>query len=339
MNVNASHELVPVVHPVSVAVNDLGLDINWVPGFVEDIIIDSADLPGMVEDAVADIVQDLLADQIRGLFDGLDLNQSFEIPAFIDGMSAFTVDLAADFESIQVTSEGLAFLLRTKASAPSSQSHPSRGSLGRENCANGGNQELVLPSGSQASVSLSFDTLNQIFFAAWRAGILEFDMPESMLADVDLSEMGITDLTINLSGKLPPVLSDCNSASDLKVFLGGVRISADMKVVGQDLHIESEVAIEADMNVDVVDGEVALSIGEFGVLEADIRVPASFLGLKEQLNEILMDTILPELRGALENQTLGSIALPVVDLGGVVIDITVDEIDKDGGNLIIKGDF
>tara|TARA_B100000579_G_scaffold333073_1_gene283471 strand:- start:306 stop:944 length:639 start_codon:yes stop_codon:yes gene_type:complete len=164
-------------------------------------------------------------------------------------------------------------------------------------------------------IMMSDDMVNLILFAAWQGGFLEFDVPESTLADVDLGSMGVKNLSVNVSGMLPPTISDCGPDSELLLHLGDLKVLASMTIFNLPMDVEVYASISAPFKIGVEEGNISFGVTEISSLKTEITVQQdSMISFEPLLKDLIQDNLVPVLLEGLDTESLGGIPLPVIDL-------------------------
>ncbi len=324
---------------------DVWADNGWtnlllsiVEAFIKDSLV--ADL----EDTLNDQLSGVLAPMLQDALGALAFNTSFDIPR-LDGTGSVTIDLVTDFASVPFTAAGGSLIQRAGAYATKAVPYDNLGSARRNGCGGGG-QQLVLPKASPIELGVSDDLLNQILYAAWLGGLLEFDVPASMLGSVDLAGFGVTDLVMHVSGMVQPTASDCYDGQSLIAQIGDLRIDATLKLFGTPMTLVVYASLRAGLELSAADDQLGIGISEIQSLATEVNVlEDKLVGSEAVLDGLIQEYLVPGLLGALGGDTLGGIPLPEIDLSGsvqgvppgTVIAINPQSVTRDGGNTIVSG--
>ncbi len=336
-----NHQLKADVTNVAVSVSGADVDIDGVIGFIIDPVIDS-----VVDDLIGDLEKDLegtVAEQIEpALEDGLGalaFESSFDMPSFDPAGGSVPVEMKTDFSSVQFDATGGAIRLRTGAYSPKVTPYDKLGALARVGC-NAAEQVLVVPKASPFELVLSDDMINELLYAAWNGGLLEFDVPADMLADADLTAYGITDLAVSLSGMSAPTLSDCE-IGDLDVHIGDMRVIADLVLLGTPLTIEMYISFTAGFEFALLDGELGLGFTKIKTLDSEITVlQDDLIGSEGLVADMVNGSLVPSLLSGLDGGALGGIPLPAMEFSeGVTLTIVPETVERMGGNTVVGGDL
>jgi hypothetical protein len=344
----ANHEVVAEVTSTDVTLTGTDLTINGVLGWLFDFLVD-----WLVDSFVPDIEQKFEAEippKIEPILeDGLSsfaFSTSFDLSR-LDGSGSIPIELVTDFQATSFSSSGGAITLRAGGYADALTPYSNLGVPGRINCKSGA-QGLQLPKTAAIELSVADDTLNQLLFAAWTGGLLEFTAPPSMLGKFDLTAYGVSDLALTVSGMLAPTASDCNPEGKLLLHLGDLKLTATAKVYGQPLNVTIYASVVAGLEITATSGELGIKVA--GVESSNLQVDIAeegLLALEGTLEELLKEKLVTGLIGALGGDSLASFPLPSIDLSkalpalppGTVIAIAPTSVKRDGGNTIVSGNL
>ena len=334
------------VRSSSVVINNVVINIDGAFGWLVEFIIGffQDDLVATIESQfnaqLAPVIGPLVRDGLRELA----FQVALDVPK-VQGGGNIPVDLVTDWRSVTCDPEGCRIVLRGGAYSDAKVTpYTNSGVPNRDACGNG-TQGLTIPMAKILELSLPDDTLNQLLFSLWRGGLLEFPVPAAWLAGVNLAQYGITNLTMSLSGMLAPTASDC-AGSGLDAHVGDVKITAKLKLFGQNVDVIVWASIVAGLNL-YLDGR-AIGVRMTGIerVETEVQVlQSSLISLEPVIASLIEDQVLAGLVGALGNGDLGSFPLPDIDLSGAIsglpagtgITIVPETITRAGGNTIAGG--
>lgn len=253
-----SHQLKAQVKNVLVTISENDIELsgdNWsgavvsfIGSFFKGTLADQ--LSAEFETAVTDQV----APALKSALDSLVIEQSFDLPSLTMDGTTLPVDLVSDFQGVTTSTNGIEFRLRAAGYAASNTPHDGstyKGVPNRMGCGLG-SQSLSLPATYDLEASLADDVANSLLFAAWRRGLMEFVVPEEMLGDLALSEYGISDLVLTVSGMTAPTVTDCNAENALRLFVGDVGVNASLQFFGVPMSMQVWASFGADVNVESV---------------------------------------------------------------------------------------
>ncbi len=336
------HALVAKVANVNVSVQGADVDIDGVIGFIIDPVLDTVvdDLVGDLEKSVAGSVADELEPALESALGALAFDSTFEMPTLAPGGGSVTVQLLTDFSSVEFDATGGIVRLRAGAYSPKITPHTNQGSLARVGC-NLGPQNLAIPKKNPFELSLSDDMVNELLYAAWHGGLLEFEAPPEMLADADLSDYGITDLTIAVSGMLAPTLSDCTEDGELEVHVGDLGILADLSLLGTPMTVQMYISFTAGFEFTLAEGELGLGLSKITSLKSEVTVlQDDLVGSEKLVADMVNGNLVPSLLSSLDGGALGGIPLPAIELGdGAMLTILPKSVDRVGGNSVVGGEL
>lgn len=358
---NADGTLDVTVQSVSTNINSLNLYSNngWTDfllSIIEPFILGgvASDLENLLNDSVGDLLGPLLADG----FAALAFQTALELPNLGDPEAVISVNLVTDFAATDFHDgvappdpsppQGGAFIERgggytdTVVTPYENLGIPDRAGCGVTP------QTLTLPREAPLEIALTDDLLNQILFAGWRGGLLEFPVGPELLGDVNFDLFGITDLELTLSGMLAPTASDCGPQGELIAHLGDLRINGSMKLQGDPLTFIAYVSCDLALEVGASETGIALDITGVSAIDSELTInePEQFEA-EPLLKSVLQNALGDALVGALAGGGLGSIPLPTIDLsdalglppGSALIEIQPQTATRIDGTTIIGGTF
>ncbi|MCB9731356.1 MAG: hypothetical protein H6745_01840 [Deltaproteobacteria bacterium] len=322
---------------------DVHWSINWLINFFEDD----------VRDALASSFTDTLKQQVPPAFQdalaALSIEQTFQVPAFFPGMLPINIDLAAKPTAIRATLAGLDLDLGSRVSTAKRVPWSAPGSFVRGGCFGADDGEPTWASGKRIGFGLTTDLLNQILFAAWWGGALEITMGEEQFAGMDLGNVPVSDLSVVVSGHMPPVLTDCLD-DQLHLQIGELQVALSLSFGGQPMNVTMVMAFEALANVSVSpEGELGLSLGAINPGDVVIDVtsvdsPLFSIETEDALVQLLREQLLGQLLTQIAGQSLAGFQLPEIDLGqvspalsGQVISIHDIALERQRGYVTLQG--
>ena len=216
-----------------------------------------------------------------------------------------------------------------------------------------GTQQMIVPRLAPLEIVFPDDTINQLLRGAWWGGLLEFTVDPALLAGIDLSAYGVTNLSMVASGWLPPLASDCGVAGNLRLYVGDLRLLAHLELFGQPLDaviwVSFDAPIRLEPNADTSSIEIVVSAPENVEVEVNV-VQEAMLGEQPALAGLFETEIVPALGGLLgSGAPLASFPLPDIDLsaalgqppGTSVIRIvplaTPPAAERQSGNTVVYG--
>jgi hypothetical protein len=349
LSVRPDHSLLVTVSNPTTSINNLDIwsDDGWtnfllgiVMTFIQDQLVAGleAELNDQLVNALAPMLEDALG--------ALAISQSFDLPRLDGSGGVITIDLLTDFAFTNFHPGGGALGLRTGGYASPSVPYDNLGAPQRVGCGAGG-QQLVIPEAFPFELVLADDTLNELFYAAWKGGLLEFPIPPDMLGGIDPSQYGIENLSLTVSGMLAPTASDCVNG-ELKIFIGDLRLDAHFELGGLPVDIVVFASATMGLELAVANGEIAINITQIDGLESELNVVQDeLIGLIPLIGDGFELLIADALMQALNGGQLATIPLPEMDLssavglppGSAVIALDPQDLSRQAGNTVIGGDL
>lgn len=355
LGVSAEHTLSITLANVSTLIDPDDVDVysnnawtNILLSVVELFIID--DLAMQIADELTNQVYETLSPLLAEGLAGLNFSTIIDFPSLADPKSAIPVDLITDWSATDFH-DGL---------TPPSPSPPQGGvvqlrgggyvdeavtdydNLGipdRAGCGAGG--DLDLPRAADIEIGLTDDMLNQLLYAAWRGGLLQFPLPMS-----DAGAGIYEDLEVDISGYLAPTANDCNDEGRLLAHIGDLQIDASLTLQGNPIHFVAFSSLVVAVEISVVDGHIAISIPNVESMATELTVEEDdAIATEELLVSAVEAQLETQLIDALGTGGLGGIALPDIDVsatlglppGTAQVTIEVTDVTHEAGVTVMSG--
>jgi hypothetical protein len=295
-------DVVVTVQSVDVTLDDLQMDVEWVPDDLEDYLSDY--IADYVEDELREMAEELVATFLDELLSAAAMEFQFseEIP----------VTLSIELHSLEVSPAGMTYILDGRSTAaPQFELHPLAGSL-----RSAGSPPTAPFSAFPLSVAVDDDFANQLMFAIWSAGGMAWTFTEE-----ELAAMGAEDIpaplgpaaTADVDIGLPMVVTPTDLADfDYDVGIGEVRADltrTDGEVLAFSVNILAGGLVQSspDGSLGMVldDRPAELTLGVSTLEYPDGQVPANLAAL--------VHVIVPPML-AKGNEAVPGFFLPEVDL-------------------------
>jgi hypothetical protein len=199
---------------------------------------------------------------------------------------------------------------------------------------------FATPNG-EMELGIGEDFLNQAFYAMWSGGLLEMSMDEDDLG-LDMSELavfmpGLSALTVQTSGALPPVVVPGTGSDLLDLQIGDLELSIyDGEPIEQNLFLRVYVHLIADMSLETsTENALVIGIGDMDIW-FDLVYPnarSQYAGDTEAFLAELMPLLVPML-----SDSLGEFPLPSLD-GMSIGNISVALDGAEDGFVVASGDL
>ena len=342
-----NHEIVAKVSKADVTINGADISIDSAVSFIINPILD------LVVDAFKDDLEKQFEGEIAGAIEpalqtalaSLAIGATFDMPSLGPGGESVPVELITDFHSVAFEDAGGAILLRAGFYADQKTPYVNDGVPTRAGCL-AGPQVLAIPKAHPFELVLADDTLNELLFAAWTGGLLEFVAPPDLIGGEDLEAYGITDMTLQVSGMLAPTLSDCNEDGELLVHIGDLKVTAKLSFLTQPMDVEMWVSFTAGVEFAASDDELTFQLTEVKAIHQEVNVlQDALVGSEAAIAGLIQENLVPALLAGLGGDALGGFPLPAIDLSetvdgvpdGTEIAISPTGVFRDQGNTIVGG--
>ncbi len=301
-----------------------------VDNFLVDILKDFflGDLKGMLQDAFLDQLGPTLEDTVADALKALALDQDIEVPPLMEGGTPLTLNLRTKFSSIVFTEAGGTIGFSATVVVPRGVPHEPLGSIGRAACLTGQAEPFTFPMHGSLELGLHDDFFNQIPYGLYWGGGLRFPLTAEQLGQ-DLSQYGVTDLTLDLDFLLPPILTSCRGDGTSYLEIGDLSILADMKLFGTPVQTQLYASIVAEADVVAAQtpegAEIGIQVGEPAFLDLEIAsLTGGLAGAEETLGALLKEQFLPQVLEAFTGGAFGSFPVPEIDLSGMAPGLPAD---------------
>ncbi len=345
-----AHKLVVDLKKTSVKLNGFDVKLSGLGGLLNPLI---NALKGtfikQLETSFTDAIKKQLGPVVADALSALAFSFAFDVPR-LDGTGSIKAAVVTDFAKVTIDSSGAVFWLRSQGTAKKENTVDNLGVPDRIGCGTGVQNVVVLKKHA-LELALSDDALNQVLYAMWLGGLLEFPVPKSLLGNINLDQYGVKNLKMKAKALLAPTVSDCNAKGELLAHVGDFRIDASLELLGQKMDVVLWATFLAGVEVTVTknkagNAELAITLKEVKKLDLEVNVQQDKLvGSEKVLAGLVGDSLVKGLLGALGGEALGSFELPAIDLSGTVqglpkgtgIAIDPQSVTRKEGNTIVGG--
>jgi hypothetical protein len=325
--------LVVDVNNVAVDTQNFNFSLNsWIYTVMNFFGINiDAIIEGLLVDALADMAEDEVPELVNEALEGLEIEQTFE-------MGGINFDLDALPYAVSVDDLGMTLGLKTWFTSQSwaVPYGPGLGSLIYPYSV----PAFATPNG-EMELGIGEDFLNQAFYAMWSGGLLEMTLTDSDLgldmSDLSLFMPGLSALTVETSGALPPVVVPGTGSGLLDLQIGDLELSIyDGAPTEQNLFLRVYIHLIADMDLETsTDNALVIGIGDMDIW-FDLVYPnarSQYAGDTEAFLEQLMPLLVPML-----SESLGEFPLPSLQ-GMSIGNISVQLDGAEDGFVVASGDI
>jgi hypothetical protein len=320
--------------------------LSVVEVFVHDSLV--ADL----ESALENSVQEQLGPALANGLSSLALATTFEFPNLGNARKSIPVDLAADFAGTDFHDgiappassppKGGAVVLRAGGYASAVETpYDNDGVPDRAGCGLGP-QELAIDRIAPLEIALADDTLNQLLYAGWRGGLLEFPLGSEEVGGGVIEKVDIT-----VSGMLAPTVSDCSESGTLLATIGDIHIQGDVTINGKTTTFDAYSTLVVNLGVTAGEDGIALDLGEVERVETELTADDESIVNEADFAALLEAQLVNGLLGQLGTTGFGQFSLPTIDLSGMlglpagtaVLEIQVEGVHRVDGTTVIAAHF
>ncbi|MCB9730350.1 MAG: hypothetical protein H6744_03460 [Deltaproteobacteria bacterium] len=322
-----------------------------------DAILDpitSQFLPFVI-DLVEPFIQGFVDDILVTLLEALKLETSIDLPELLGPKpQPIALDLYTDLTSVQFTDDGGQIGLGLGLYADKGVEREPLGAIQRDGCLTGTVADFAYGWQNTLGGAIKTDAINSALFAVWWSGFLNGPLDLGGLlgggggGGIGGLPINLEDFMLDMDFLLTPILSDCTAeggsitvqVGDLHAFIAGDLLGAPL---------DAEVYIDLALPLEFSGGADGLSVtvGQFEFFDVEvIDSTEDVLGLFD-VRDLLENQLGGILGSFLTGQTFGPIALPPIDLGGLIpglpTSLTLElgdlDVSKDQGYVVISGDL
>ena len=323
-----------------VDVNFIGMSIQLkgVLGFLSNWLLTAIQpvLTPLFEAIIKDQIGAVLSDQLGAAFSALALNQEMEIPPLIGEGDPVKVKLKSrvgqmTFFPTKVQNGGIIFGMDASMTSQNKVPYKTLGSLARAGCLVPGKTEVFNPGQKfPLEIGLADDFVNELLWAIWNGGLLKLNIGAEQLGTVDLSQFGVSDLSVQTDFMLPPVFTSCVGDGTVKLQMGDLKLHAVLSLSGKPVDVWLFVTMQATVEIKGVENpktgatEIGFSMKEIDFVELEVdKINDEAKNLEGLFIALIKDVMMPKLLDGL-GSSLGSYPLPAIDLSSISPDIPKD---------------
>ena len=277
-------------------------------------------VPGIL-DLFEPLFEDQIPQMMSSLFNQFEIELAVPITLQPGADGPLDVTFKTGLSSVHFHEDGGALNLRAGFMAPKALENKTLGSLLRAGCLSGNFAKPEFDEGEKMGFAGYLDLLNELLFALWWTGGLQLGLDEAALEAVDLSDLGISNISVDADFLLPPILTDCFAQGMVEVQVGDLAVTTSFSVMGASVTISAFVSVSMDSSIIGKGNELGLEIlgisdigTQIAVLEGDLGPLAGMLDVQELVEAILVPLIVEQV----SNQALASFPIPELDLSTLV---------------------
>jgi len=337
-----------------------GLDVNLdgAIGFLTNWIIDlvKGPLTSTIEKQFEQQIGSAISDQLGSALSAFALNQDLEIKPFIGEGTPAQLHIATEMAQVEFVgpkgNDPGGGLLGMNASTTTKKAvgHVVLGSIGRAACLKNVVEGPSLVKTDPVQIALADDFLNELLFSIWYGGLLQLTIGADALGGTDLSQYGISNLSVETDFFLPPIVNGCLPDAPLKFQIGDGQVHAKLDFAGTPIDLTAFLSLEATGEITVVDDpakgkQLGFKLSKIDFLELEVvQINAEAAGLKDTFISLLKGVAVPMLVDKL-GSGLGGFPIPAFDLSsfsdkipaGTKIEIDLQKIERKDGYTYASG--
>lgn len=298
------------------------IPLDQVIGPIGDLI---GDLVGPLTEFLIDVVSPILepllagvaAEVLKAVLESVEIADTLPIPGLLGGDGG-ELQLSVGLDTVSFTEAGGFLGLDGGVWAEKAVEPSPLGLMLRDQCLGQEPGSFSFSAQHPMGIALKFDFLNALFHGLWWNGLLNIDADKAALLELAPDIVGYGVNALSLAPTLPPVLTDCNGKSLLKLQMGDALIGLDVEFLGLVIQAKVYTTIEADIKIVASGSELGLQVNGLTLLHFDaVEVNEAWQGKETELEGILKGVLESQLEGLLTD-ALQSIPLPAFDLSGIL---------------------
>jgi len=262
---------------------------------------------------------------IGDMFSAFSFEQTIPLASLEEGGEPLNVRMISTVYQDTFSERGGLFRLKGGASAEATIDISQSQGVPIINGCKGTVEALHSPEVAPVELLFTDTMLNQVFYAAWSAGLLNIEVDEAIFGD--LGEVGIENLQVSVEGLAPPTATACTPNDELLFHVGDMRIFMNFTFNGAEVNAVAHTSFTTELFLiaDPVENAIRIEIGAPKVPSLELESPINTdIAIAEDdqidigpivvrlINENLVDSLLSGLSGG-----LGTIPLPDFDIGDV----------------------
>lgn len=284
----------------TVSLNGFWYDTTLLPGDIEDwLFVDT--VRGAVEDMLLEQLQTMLPGMLESALADLDISFQTEL-------LGKQVSLGATFASASVDAAGVQLGADLTVQVAGNEGRPWVGYLGAPQA------PARPPLLDDLGLAVSDDLLNNVFFQAWRSGMLSLDLDSARgeLEPVLLTQLGATNAArVVVDATLPPVVVERDGRLQAQITELLVRVETPGGTRGEFLDLSATMKVDVEMVV------------RQGVLRIALGTPAITLDVRDSdwgaSNNAITNLLAQELPIGMLLLMIGNLEFPLPSLAGITI--------------------
>ncbi len=329
--------------------------INPILGQIESAIL--APLTNLITGILGPTLNSTIGGALGNALGALAINTTIPLGPFIGKGAPANLKLTSDIGTLAFQAkQGIVFGLAASMTAAKTVPHIVLGSIGRAGClVDKAKPEVFNPTEKYGlEVGLADDFVNQLLEAIWNGGLLTLSLDSSVLGNVNLTQYGVSNLSVETDFMLPPILNTCLDGEWLTLQIGDMGIHAVLSFSGTPIDMYAYAMVTAQIKIQAVPdpknpGSKAISVvinpdpNSLKIVLEVTKINSEALPFKDIFVGLITGMV-PSLVGGMSSG-LGAIPLPSIDLStlspaipaGTTLSIDIQEIANVVGYTYIRG--
>lgn len=319
-----------------VANGDLYVEVVYIDVEIVDVLVDmeggaaslfdwlinwfTGPLANKVETELEAYLPEKLIPLLVGLLNSfLEQNLEFEIPPIPGVLSPLPLVLKTEPVEVDLTTGGSAFGMSIGVGSKKLITHKAPGTLKRGDCKGQDDKEFELPKSQKIEAAVSEDLVNQLLFALWWGGHLNFTIDGPTLGEL-VGFGGLEGLEVTLEPHLPPIYTSCTDSGKGEIQLGDLSVVVSFTMGGDEGVIDMFVSALVEAEIVVVPkpdkNSLGLAVGDVVALGIDVvETEGVVSGAENLMEQLLTDVVVNLLIKTYLVDVLAAFPIPYIDLG------------------------
>jgi hypothetical protein len=329
---------------------NLNIDMYGITGAIADAVLlfFLDDLTAMMEEQFETEIKTQVEEKLLALLGNVTVEQWLDLPPFVPGAKSTMAKIRLEAVDLEAGYGGLEFTMDSGFTADDVKKLDLPGPPIRGGCLKGQGIAVAVEGLHYMEIAMHEDVLAQSAYAKFLAGGVDFVLDGDDLAGMgsDPGEMGIEDLTILGSARLPPILTSCTPDGELHVELGELKLDISLTVMKMPLSMTVYFYFGARVSLaatgPVGSQYIELSFGDVDWADFHLEpLGDDWAGSEELFADMIEESFLPQFIETVKTYpyAVSISSLPVGDLlpafaGWTFVPVVDDVVQKTGYVLV-----
>jgi hypothetical protein len=320
--------------------------LNWLIDWFE------TGLAERMEEHLETWAVDELVPMVNGLVAQFtDYQVSFEVPSFKDQYPQLPMTLRVAPQGATLSDGEADVGLKLGVSAAHAVPFTTPGSIQRSGCNKQLSEVVSPPKLSVAEAYVHEDLINHFLYVIWRGGLGKLQLNDAIIGPY-LNDLGVTNVDLEATLSLPPVITTCTSNGALEIQFGDVYAEGSFDYAGGPVSLKGYASARGEVIftiVDVPEGPNQLGFELVDVLQMAVDIQ-EIEGMDEAAEDLIGALLSESMLDLLINDYLSAVSqaypIPSVDLNTWLsalnlakskLTFEMETLEMENGHLIVGG--